>query len=146
MFTTNVIAIIVAGLIPNALGALYYGPIAGSAWRKSLGKTAEELEPDNPALVYGGALVLGLIISFFLNFMLQVSHKDVNAAGELIVASHNTFGHGALHGGMLALTIVMPVIVSLGMFHKMNWRSNLINVIFWTLAMAIMGGILDVWK
>lgn len=146
MPTINILAILVAGFIPNALGALYYGPIAGKAWRSSLGKTEKELEPNNPAITYGGAWVLGLILSFFLNFILQMGHKDVNEAGELIIASHNTFPHGALHGAMIGLTIVTPVIVSLGMFHKANWKTNLLNVIFWVTAMAIMGGILDVWK
>lgn len=56
----NVIAIIVAGLIPNILGALYYGPIFGKAWRDSLGKTEEDLKHSNEAIVYGIALVVGM--------------------------------------------------------------------------------------
>lgn len=144
--TINYLAIIVAALIPNVIGALYYGPVFGNVWRGALGKTEEELTPSNPALVYGGAVVLSFILSFFLNFILQMGHKNVSEAGELIVDSHNTFGHGALHGSMIALTIVMPVTVLLGLFHKTPWKVNLLNVGFWWLCLAMMGGIIDVWQ
>ena len=143
---SNVIAIIVAGLVPNILGALYYGPIFGKTWRASIGKTEEELTPSNPAIVYGSALLMGLIVSFFINFILQMGHKNVDAAGNLIVDSHNTFGHGAFHGTMLAVAFAMPVIVSLGLFHKSSAKTNLLNVVFWIVCFAVMGGILDVWQ
>lgn len=142
----NILAIIVAGLIPNVIGALYYGPILGSAWHKSMNKTEEEMKYKNEALVYGVALLLGIIISFFLNFVLQMAHKDVDAAGNLIVASHNTFGHGAFHGLMIAMTFVVPVIASLGLFHKAKAKNILINSAFWVICFAVMGGILDLWQ
>lgn len=143
--TINYLALIVAALIPNVIGAIYYGPLFGNMWRGALGKTEEELAPSNPALVYGGALLLSFILAFILNFFLQMGHKNVSEAGELIVASNNTFGHGAFHGSMIALSIVMPVIVSLGLFHKTHWKVNLLNVLFWWLCIALMGGIIDVW-
>ena len=115
-------------------------------WRKSLGKTEEELQPSNPAITYGSALLLGGVLSFFLNFTIQLVHKDVNAAGDLIINSHNTFGHGALHGLAIALTIIMPVIVSLALFHKANWKTTILNVGFWSICLMLIGGILDVWQ
>ncbi len=141
----NIIAIVVAALIPNILGALYYGPLFGKTWMKSMNKTSEEMKHKNEAVVYITALVMGFIVSFFMNFVMQFLHKDVNSAGELIIASHNTFGHGAFHGALLALAFVMPVIVSLGLFHKSSVKNILLNVAFWILSFAVMGGILDVW-
>jgi len=120
--------------------------IFGKTWRSSLGKTAEELEPNNAAITYGGSLVLSFILAFFLNVVIQFLHKDVNEVGELYIASHNTFGHGALHGAMIGLTFITPVILSLGIFHKAHWKTNLLNIGFWVLCLAVMGGILDVWK
>jgi len=142
----NFIAIIVAAIVPNALGALYYGPIAGNAWLASIGKTREQVEPSNPALVYGGSLLLSFLAAFAIFFTTQMIHKDVNAAGELYFASHQTFGHGALHGAALFGTLVMPVVISLGLFHKSSGKSILINVVFWTICFMIMGGITDVWR
>ncbi len=143
--TINFLAIAVAAIIPNALGALFYGPLFGSMWRASLGKTSDDLEPNNPVLVYGGAFLLSFIMAFFINIVIQFIHKDVTAAGELVVASHNTFGHGALHGAMIGLTFLMPVIVSLGLFHKAHWKTNLLNSIFWVICFALMAGVIDVW-
>ena len=139
-------AIIVATLIPMIIGAMYYGPLFGKAWRDSLGKTEDELKPNNAALAYGGALLCAFLVSNSLNFIIQLTHKDVNGAGELFVNTHNTFGHGAFHGLLLALTFVGPVIISLSIFHKMNWKTIILNVVFWSVCFAIMGGILDVWK
>ncbi len=139
-------AIIVAALIPMILGAIYYGPLFGKTWRDSLGKTEDELKPNNAALAYGGALICAFLVSTSLNFIIQLVHKDINSAGELFVNTNSTFGHGALHGAILGLTFVGPVIISLSIFHKMNWKTVVLNVAFWSACFAIMGGILDVWK
>lgn len=146
MPTVNVLAIIAAGLVPAVLGVLYYGPLFGKSWYSSLGKTEEELKPDNPVLAYGGSMILSMLLAMSINFTIGLVHKDVNDAGELFINSHFTFGHGALHGAMIGLTVLTPIIVSLGIFHKMNWKTNLLNVGFWTTALAIMGGILDMWQ
>lgn len=142
----NYLAIIAAGLMPAILGAIYFGPLFGKMWRESLSKSKEELMPSNPALAYGGSIILAMFLSMSLNFVIQLVHKDVNEAGELFVNSHFTFGHGALHGALIGLTIIMPIVVSLGIFHKLNWKTNLINSIFWILCLALMGGILDAWQ
>lgn len=144
--STNYLAIVVAGLIPAILGAIYYGPFFGKMWRDSLGKTEEELKPSIPALAYSGSILLAMLLSSSLNYVIQLVHKDVNEAGELFVNTHSTFGHGSLHGALIGISILMPIIVSLGIFHKLSWKTNLLNAIFWILCTAIMGGILDAWK
>lgn len=141
----NFIAIIVAALIPNILGAIYYGPLFGKPWMDSLGYTKSDFEGRNEPLIYGSALLLSFVVSFFLKMMIELTHKDVNAAGELIFGSFHTFGHGALHGGMMALTLVIPVIISLGLFQKSTAKNILLNCGFWFICFAVMGGILDVW-
>lgn len=141
----NYIAVIVAALVPNILGALYYGPIFGKKWLDSLGLTEADMKGRNEALIYGSALLLSLIVSFFLKFLIELLHKDVGANGELVFASFNTFGHGAMHGAGLAFGLVIPVIISLGLFQKSTAFNILINSVFWLLCFSIMGGILDVW-
>ncbi len=141
----NWIAVIVAGLIPTIIGMLYYGPIFGKAWYGSMGKTQAEMEPDNPAVSYGLALVVAMITSFSLKMMIEMMHRDVNDAGELVFASFHTFGHGALHGAFLCVFLVVPVIVSLSLFHKFAGKTIILNVLFWIICFALMGGILDAW-
>lgn len=141
----NYIAIIVAALVPNVLGAIYYGPLLGSQWLSSLNFTSEDLKGRNEPLIYGSALVLSFIVSFFLKFIIELTHKEVNQNGEMIFGSFHTFGHGAVHGAGLAFGLVIPVIICLGLFQKTKASNILINCLFWLLSFSIMGGILDVW-
>lgn len=142
----NWLAIIVASLVPMVLGAIYYGPLLGKQWFSSLGKTAEEMEPNNPAVTYGLALLMAFLAATSIWMNIEMTHKDVNSAGELVFGSFHTFKHGALHGAMLALTTVIPIIVSLSLFHKMSGKNILLNIVFWTLCFTLMGGILDAWQ
>lgn len=142
----NILPIIVAALIPSILGAIYYGALFEKPWLSSLGKTKEEMVPNNAPITYGLALVTAFIMSFFINMLIELLHKDVNDAGELIFASHHTFGHGAFHGCFLAIGLVVPVIISLGLFQKNSAKNMLLNCIFWIVSFAIMGGITDAWN
>lgn len=142
----NIIAVIIAALIPNIVGALYYGPLFGKPWLQSLGFTAEDMKGRNEILIYGGSLVLSFILAFFLNIIIQFIHKDVNDSGELIMASHNTFGHGAMHGFFLCLGLVIPVIVSLALFQKATAKNIILNMAFWLICYTLMGGVLDMWR
>jgi len=141
----NYIAIIVAALVPNILGAIYYGKIFEKQWLDSLNLTAEDFKGRNEALIYGGALVLSFIVAFFLKFLIELTHKEVGQTGELVFGSFHTFGHGALHGAGFCIGIVLPVIICLGLFQKAKGSNILINCFYWLLCFSIMGGILDVW-
>jgi len=142
----NILAIFLAGIVPNVLGALYYGPLFGKPWLASLGYTADDMKGRNEALIYGGALALSLIIAFFLKMNIEFMHTDVIEEGNLAFQSFHTFKHGALHASMFGLTLVAPVITALGLFQKNTGKNILLNVVFWVLCFAIMGGILDVWN
>lgn len=141
----NYLAIVVAALVPSILGFIYYGPLFQSQWLSSLGKTKEEMEPSNPAVTYGLALVVALIASMGLKMTMELVHKDINASGELFFNSFHTFGHGALHGAMTFITLIAPIIISLSLFQKNSGKNIILNVVFWLICFTIMGGILDVW-
>ncbi len=142
----NFISILVAGLIPNILGALYYGPLFGKPWLASLGYTAEDLKGRNEAIIYGSALVLSIWVAFFIKFITEMIHKNVSDGGELVFGSFHNFGHGALHGVGLAIGFVVPVIICLGLFQKSTPKNIILNAVYWILCFALMGGILDAWN
>jgi len=141
----NYLAVAVAAIVPSILGAIYYGPLFGKQWLSSLGKTEEEMVPSNMGLTYGLALLMAFLVSFTLKLNIEITHKEVNDAGELVLGSFHTFQHGALHGAMIAGLLVVPVLISMSLFHKMSGKSIVLNSIFWILAFAVMGGILDAW-
>lgn len=141
----NWIAVLVAGLIPMILGAIYYGPLLGKQWLSSMGKTEEEMVPGNMAVTYGLALLMAMLLSASIKFTNELVHKDV-VNGEMVWGSFHTFQHGAFHGAMLCITLIVPVIVSLSLFHKSSGKNIILNVIFWIACCALMGGILDAWN
>lgn len=141
----NYISIIVVALVPNVLGAIYYGPLLGKQWLHSLNYTSEDMKGRNEAVIYGAALLLSFVIAFFLKFLIEVMHKEVGQSGEIVFRSFHTFGHGALHGAGLAIGLVIPIIISLGLFQKTKMSNVIINCVFWLLCFSIMGGILDSW-
>jgi len=142
----NFIAIIIAALVPNVLGAISFQALFGKQWLNSLNFTEEDMKGRNDALIYGSALLLSFVVAFFLNIIIELTHKDVSAEGELIFASFQTFGHGAIHGVGLAVGLVLPVVICLGLFQKAKGSNILLNSIFWLLCFAIMGGIVDNWS
>ena len=145
MPTTNVAAVIVAALVPCIIGGLYYGPVLGKPWLASLGKSADEMKPNQPILAYGLAILMAALVAISLNMVVQLVHKDVNDAGELYFNTFRTFKHGALHGALMAISFVVPVIISHGIFQKISAKNILLNSIFWIICFTLMTGILDAW-
>ncbi len=147
MYEINIIALLVAALVPMLTGFIYYNPkTMGSAWMRSLGKTEEELRDGFNMPV---ALIVGFVLAFLLAFivdgLIELTHKEVNDAGELVFGSFHTFKHGALHGMFYGLLIVVPVFITNGLYERKSWSNMLINCGYWVLTIAIMGGILDMW-
>ena len=58
-------------------------------------------------------------------------------------ASNDTFKHGAFHGGFLGLFVALPLIVQKALFEQRGLKYTLINVGYWVVTLALMGGILD---
>jgi hypothetical protein len=56
-----------------------------------------------------------------------------------------TYRHGALHGFMAGIFIVLPIIGINGMFERQSWKHILINVGYWTVTLTIMGAIVCGW-
>lgn len=140
----NYLAIILAALVPTVIGAIYYGPIFEKQWLASMGKTKEEMVPKNMAITYGGAMLMALLLSFSLKMFNEMSHRGIEN-GEMVFNSHHTFGHGALHGAMTCVFLIVPVIISLSLFQGRSGKNILLNVVYWIMTCAVMGGILDAW-
>lgn len=137
----------VAGaFVPLIIGAIYYGPLFGRTWMQSLGLTEEKLKEANPVLIYGVALFFSFLLSMFINFNIELTHKEVGDACELVYGSFHTFKHGALHGFFVGLFAAMPVLVTNSLFQRNSWKNITINAGYWLLTFTLMGGLLDAWN
>ncbi len=138
----NWLAQLVAAAAALGIGAIYYHPKAfGNAWMKSAGLTEEKLKGGNMIVILGGAFALSFILGMFLFFSIETGHSTTG-----VNEGHKTFGHGMLHGTMLAIMTAVPVVVINGMFERRKAMNNLLHVGYWILTYGVMAGIVDAWR
>ena len=156
----NFLSIIVASFSTLLVGFVWYGPLFGKIWMKENGFVEEELKQGNMLKIFG----LTLLFSFFIAFMMQfmVIHEFgafgmINGAEESALPSYKafmddyagkfrTFSHGALHGTMIGLLFVFPLIGISGLFERKSWKYILIHSGYWIICLAIIGAIVCGWK
>ena len=166
----NYLALIVAALVPTIMGFIWYNEkVFGKAWAVGAGMTEEKMKSGNMALIFGLAILFSLVLSFAMN--VQAVH-DMQVAGSMYYATdgtmqpepgselaewydyymtnlapaNHTFSHGAAHGLIIGLTLLLPIIVNNALFERRGWKYTLINAGYWITCLIIMGGILAAWR
>ncbi len=158
----NYLAILVAAIVPMVLGFLWYNPVLfGNAWMRESGMTEEKMKGGNMGVIFGVSFLLSILLAFFTQ---TVSIHQFGALGmiggdpalEGILPSYQafmddygtafrTFKHGALHGLLMGLFIVFPIMATNGLFERKSWKHILINVGYWTVTLVIMNAIVCGW-
>ncbi len=151
-------AMIVASFVPMVIGFIWYNPKTpmGAIWVKETGITDEKMKNSNMAVIMGLSIFFCLVMTIMI-----VSHEVVHQWGAFSLLNKHpeeaqkilttyadefrTFGHGALHGTFLGICLIFPVFATNGMFELRSWKLILINSAYWTISLAIMGGIISAW-
>lgn len=162
----NFIAVLVAALIPTVIGFIWYNPkVFGGVWMEAAGMTEEKMKGGNMPLIFGISFVLSLFLSLQMNFItvhqfgvfqtlenipdLSVEGTDVYNAYHYIMDNYGTnfrtFKHGALHGFLVSLFFVLPIMATNAMFERKSFKYIAVNVGYWTTSITIMGGIICAW-
>ena len=140
----NWIALVVAAILPLVTGFIWYHPkVLGTAWMKETGMTEEKAKTMNPGKTYGLAVLMAFILALFIwpmVFLGGAPPDDLHGTEAFL-----TFKHGALHGSMLALFVVLPVFATNALFEMKSFKYVAINVGYWVVTMALMGGIINAW-
>jgi hypothetical protein len=135
MGDVNWLSLIIAAILPSILGFAWYSPMLfGKAWMDSIGMTEEKARSGNMPLNMG----ISLVLSFFLAFFLLATVNGMGQEGEF-----DTFKHGAFHGLLLGILVVIPTFITNGLFEQRAWKTMLINVAYWIITLALMGGVID---
>ncbi|HLF65472.1 MAG TPA: DUF1761 domain-containing protein [Saprospiraceae bacterium] len=135
MGNVNWLSIILATLIPMVMGFIWYHKaVFGKAWMDSIGMTEEKAKNANMPVVFGVSLVMSFLLAFFLL-------NNVDSVGQ--EGEFDSFQHGAFHGVLIGLMIVMPVMVTNGLFEQRSWKNMIINVGYWVITVSLMAGLLD---
>ena len=139
----NWLAILVSALIPLIIGSIWYHPKAfGTVWMNATGITEDKLKNMSPAKAYIVALVISVVLSFYLYINVLTGGPDDMRHGQEI---YMTFKHGAAHGAFLGLFVVLPVLATNAIFEMKSAKYIFINVFYWIVSLALMGGTLNGW-
>jgi len=158
----NYLAILVAAVVPMVIGFLWYNPkLFGNVWMREAGMTEEKMKSVNMGVIFGVSFVLAILLSFFTQVLTIHQMGAIGMIGgdpalEGVLPSFQafmddygntfrTYGHGALHGFMAGIFIVLPIIGINGMFERQSWKHILISVGYWTVTLTIMGAIVCGW-
>lgn len=162
MIELNWLVILSTALVPLAVGALWYGPLFGKAWMVEADMSEDKIMGANMMKIYGLALVFGLLLSVGLTPVVihqmgvfsSLEGLDVMSAGteanlylqdfmSKYGTEFRTFKHGAFHGMLTGIFIFLPVMGTNALFERRSWKYILMNVGYWALSAAIMGGIIS---
>jgi hypothetical protein len=159
----NFLVTLASALIPMVVGMIWYNrKVFGNAWMQATGMTDEKAKGANMPLIFG----LTLLFSIFLAFALQgiVIHQlgfagllsqqpDFSTPGsessnflnkmmELYGSSYRTFKHGAFHGTLAGIALALPIVGINALFERKGFKYIAINAGYFTVSMALMGGVI----
>jgi hypothetical protein len=159
----NWIVLALTALVPTFTGFIWYHPkVMGNAWMKASGLTEDSMKGANMAVIFGVSLLLSFFlavalntlavhqISFYSVFQAELSSGNISEELSNLIKEFErlgsdkfrTFKHGALHGGIAAITIALPILGTNALFERKGAKYIGINVGYWFVTMAIMGGII----
>lgn len=142
----NWIAIALAVLSNFALGFIWYNPkVFGSMWLRSIGKDPATFKPNMKKMPY--IMLASLVGAFFMAFVMYMIITVGHAAEGPQGTGHEPwFGHGMLHGFMIALGTAIPILIMNGLYEEKKTANILIHLGYWIVSMMLMGGIIDVLR
>jgi hypothetical protein len=159
----NFMIIALAALLPLVVGFIWYNQkVFGNAWMAASGTTPESAKSANMPLVFGLTYLMSFIAAFLLQTMvihqfgvmsLLVDEPGFNdPASEMGMYfadfmtkygdNFRTFKHGALHGTITGLLFVTPIFTINALFERKGFKYIAINGGFWTVCLALMGGVI----
>ncbi len=159
----NYLILLLAGVIPLAVGALYYSNMLfGKSWMNLNGFTEDQLKEGNPIVLFGSSYIFSCLLAFALSGIvihqtgvMQLFAMDpgwgkegsdiMNYYNDFMSSYgdwHRSFGHGALHGGFIAVIFALPLIAINALFERRGWKYIGIHFGYWFVTLILMGGVI----
>ena len=150
-----------AALIPMVVGFIWYNPkFLGTIWMNESGMTEEKMKSGNMPLIFG----LSYVFSFFVSMGLMsiVIHQwgvfslvggdaaaFTSGTAQALMTEYGdgfrTFKHGALHGALTGIFIGLPIIATNALYERKSFKHAMVNIGYWVVSMALMGGVICQW-
>ena len=132
MHQVNLLAVLVAGIVPMIIGAIWYGPLFGKRWMALMEATEEELRAGfNPLKTHGLGFLLSLVTAYVLAQLLAES-----AGGAMV----------GVHVGLLALiAFVLPVSHQSVAYEGRKAGLAWLNILYNGVALVAQGIVIASW-
>ena len=160
----NYLVIFGSGAIPLLVGTLWYSNKFGfgKAWMAEIGTTEEALERDfNPLKMFGltylfGVLLAGAMMPMTIHQMgltsmlmdmpaLKDTTSETSKALAYLMETHGqnyrSFKHGAFHGLLSSIFLVLPIIGITALFERRSWKYIFIHLGYFAITFALIGGV-----
>ena len=156
----------IAALVPLVIGFVWYNPkVFGNAWMTGSGLSEEKIKGTNMTMV--------MIVSFVFSFMIAIimhpiaihqfgllsllenqpgmhdnpiTNPDWNLLMPKYADNFRTFKHGAFHGVIAAIFFFLPMYGTMCLYERRGFKYIAINVGYWMVSLAIMGGLISQFK
>ncbi|MCP9766625.1 DUF1761 domain-containing protein [Lacihabitans sp. LS3-19] len=162
-------ALLLAAFANFVVGSLWYNPKTfGPAWMREAGLTEESMKKGNMVKIFGFTLLFALMLSTAIfplvvhqmhlysicNHQLIGTDLAAKTMAEADIAGFmgkygnefRTFKHGAFHGLMFSIFLVLPIQGTNALFEGKSWKYIFINAGYWALSLMLMGGIISGWQ
>jgi hypothetical protein len=128
----NWIAVVLGAVFSMLLGFLWYGPLFGKIWLRSIGKKEEELGGGGAGM-YIFAFLAALVSAYVLAVL-------VGALGI------NVWWRGVLLGAVVSVGIGSMAALVNGIFHRISAVAWLLFALYQLLLNAVEGLVFAVWR
>tara|TARA_B110000977_G_C10726136_1_gene357177 strand:- start:54 stop:554 length:501 start_codon:yes stop_codon:yes gene_type:complete len=158
--------ILLAALVPLAMGFIWYNPKAfGKVWMSASGMTVEKAKMANRPLIILACFIFSCMLAMsLLPITIHQTHvysiflanegfgvdgselmsRIANFLGEDI-NNFRTFKHGALHGAITALFLALPLLSINALHEQKGFKYIAVHTGYWLVSLAVMGGIICQW-
>lgn len=159
----NFLVLLIAAVVPMIVGFIWYNPkTLGTAWMKAAEVSEDKMKGANMALIFVLSFVFAYLLAMAEQFMVihqyhvysifqgDPTMSDPNSATSLMINdfmakygnNFRTFKHGALHGTIAGLFVALPIIGTNALFERKSFKYIFINAGYWTITLALMGGVI----
>jgi hypothetical protein len=159
----NYVIVLGSAVIPMIVGFIWYNPkVFGKVWMQESGMTMESTKTTSMVKIMGFSILFNLFAALALHVIVihqmgifsmladTPEMKDPNSELSLMISNFmakygsnfRTFKHGALHGFITALMLVLPVIGTSALYEQRSWKYIFIHVGYWAVSLMLMGGVI----
>ncbi|MBT3275491.1 MAG: DUF1761 domain-containing protein [Spirochaetales bacterium] len=128
--SVNYIAVLLGAVLNMILGMLWYGPLFGKLWLKTIDKNKDDIQGS--PLMYVGSFIAALVAALTLSLVIQ-------AFGS------TGFFDGLLIGVVVWLGFVATVTLTYSIFEGPPLRVWLIFIGYQLVIFAVEGGVFAIW-